>query len=92
MRTDSGHATVVQARLPARVTDTMRDRLSRLSEPARQAALVASVLGRRFSFGHLSAMLSEPPSALLERVDELLRADLLTEDDGLLTYRGRRRT
>jgi DNA-binding CsgD family transcriptional regulator len=87
VRTDSGHATLVEARLPARITDSMRDRLSRLSEPARQAALVASVLGRRFSFGHLSAMLSEPPSALLERVDELLRADLLTEDDGLLTYR-----
>ena len=87
VRTDSGHATLVEARLPARVTDSMRDRLSRLSEPARQAALVASVLGRRFSFGHLSAMLSEPPSALLERVDELRRADLLAEDDGLLTYR-----
>jgi DNA-binding CsgD family transcriptional regulator len=87
VRTDSGHATLVEARLPARLTDSMRDRLSRLSERARQAALLASVLGRRFSFGHLSAMLSEPPSALLERVDELLRADLLTEDDGLLTYR-----
>jgi hypothetical protein len=48
---------------------------------------VASVLGRRFSFGHLSAMLDEPPSALLTPVDELLRADLLTEDDGLLAYR-----
>lgn len=87
VRTESGYASLVEARLPARITDSMRHRLSRLSEPARQAALVASVLGRRFSFGHLSAMLNEPPSALLERVDELLRADLLTEDDGLLTYR-----
>jgi DNA-binding CsgD family transcriptional regulator len=87
VRTDSGHATLVEARLPVRVADSMRDRLSRLSEPARQAALVASVLGRRFSFGHLSAMLNEPPSALLTPVDDLLRADLLTEDDGLLAYR-----
>jgi hypothetical protein len=87
VRTDSGHATLVEARLPVRVTDSMRDRLARLSEPARQAALVASVLGRRFSFGHLSAMLNEPPSALLTPVDDLLRADLLTEDDGLLAYR-----
>src|SRR5260370_38559143 len=85
VRTDSGHATLVEARLPARITDSMRDRLSRLSEPARQAALVASVLGRRFSFGHLSAMLSEPPSALLERVDELLRSDLLHEGAEPLT-------
>ena len=48
---------------------------------------MASVLGRRFSFGHLSAMLTEQPSALLTPVDDLLRADLLTEDDGLLAYR-----
>jgi len=48
---------------------------------------VASVLGRRFSFGHLSAMLNQPPSALLAPVDELLRADLLAEDGGLLAYR-----
>src|SRR5260370_30893495 len=87
VQTDSGHATLVEARLPARVTDSMRDRLFRLPEPARQAALVASVLGRRFSFAHLSAMLNEPPSALLTPVDELLRADLLAEDEGLLTYR-----
>src|SRR5260370_35899466 len=32
-------------------------------------------------------MLNELPSALLAPVDELLRADLLTEDDGLLAYR-----
>jgi hypothetical protein len=32
-------------------------------------------------------MLNEPPSALLARADELLRADLLTEDNGLLAYR-----
>jgi DNA-binding CsgD family transcriptional regulator len=87
VRTDCGLATLVEARLPARVADSMRDRLSRLSEPARQAALVASVLGRRFSFGHLSAMLNKPPAALLTPVDDLLCADLLAEDDGLLTYR-----
>jgi DNA-binding CsgD family transcriptional regulator/tetratricopeptide (TPR) repeat protein len=87
VRVDSGRASLVAARLPARVTSSMRDRLSRLSEPARQAALVASVLGRRFSFSHLSAMLARPPSALLAEADELLHADLLVEDDGLLAYR-----
>jgi DNA-binding CsgD family transcriptional regulator len=87
VRIESGSATLVEERLPARVTDSMRRRLSRVSGPARQAALVASVLGRRFSFDHLSAMLGEPPSALLAPAGELLRADLLAEDDGLLTYR-----
>src|SRR5260370_6020815 len=32
-------------------------------------------------------MLTERPSALLAPVDELLRADMLAEDDGLLAYR-----
>jgi DNA-binding CsgD family transcriptional regulator len=87
VRIESGRATLVDERLPARVTDSMRRRLSLMSGPARQAALVASVLGRRFSFDHLSAMLGEPASALLAPVGELVRADLLADDDDLLTYR-----
>jgi len=87
VRIESGNAILVEERLPARITGTTRERLARLSEPARQAALVASVLGRRFSFDQLAAMLDEPAAALLGPVDELLGADLLAEEDGLLTYR-----
>jgi DNA-binding CsgD family transcriptional regulator len=87
VRIESGNATLVTERLPARITGTTRERLARVSEPARQAALVASVLGRRFSFDQLSAMLDEPAAALLGPVGQLLGADLLAEEDSLLTYR-----
>jgi DNA-binding CsgD family transcriptional regulator/tetratricopeptide (TPR) repeat protein len=87
IRTESGHARLMEARLPARVSDSMRDRLARMSPLARRAAPVASVLGARFSFEQLGAMLDLSPAMLLEPVDELLRADLLLESDGKLRFR-----
>jgi len=79
IRTEAGHARLVEARLPTRVRDSMRDRLARMSGLARQAASVASVLGFRFSFEQLGAMLDLSPAVLLGPVEELLRADLLVE-------------
>ena len=58
--------------------ESMRERLRGMSEPARQAAIVAGSLGRRFSFGDLATMLDQPPSALLSPVEELLREALRT--------------
>jgi predicted ATPase len=45
----------------------MRARLDRVSGPARQAAIAASVLGRSFRFDDLAAMLATTPAALLGR-------------------------
>jgi DNA-binding CsgD family transcriptional regulator len=87
VRVDGDRAGLRETRLPARVRDTMRDRLAGMSDLARRGALVASVLGRRFSFDQLSMMLDVPPSALLGPIDELVVADLFAEDDGLLVFR-----
>jgi DNA-binding CsgD family transcriptional regulator len=88
VRTESGQAQLVEARLPTRVRSTMRDRLQGLSSEARHTAQVASVLGGGFSFGWLAAMLDRPPSTLLGPVDELIGADLLTTRvDGQLAFR-----
>src|SRR5207249_790309 len=65
--------------LPHRVQDGMRERLGRLSGPARDAATVAASLGRTFSFGDLARTLDWPPSRLLTPVDELLETNLLVE-------------
>jgi DNA-binding CsgD family transcriptional regulator len=74
--------------LPARVRETMRERLDRMPSEARQAARVASVLGRWFGFDLLAAMLDVSPGAVLTPVDELVRTDLLTETaDGRLGFR-----
>ena len=84
---DSGVAELVEMRLPVRVREGMQERLGGMSDLARRAALVASVLERRFSFDQLSMMLGEPVPALLGPVDELVRAELLTEEAGLLAFR-----
>jgi DNA-binding CsgD family transcriptional regulator/tetratricopeptide (TPR) repeat protein len=87
IRSASGQAELIEVRLPARVRDGMRDRLLRMSQGARRAAQVASILGGSFSFGWLAAMLDMAPSMLLGPVDELRQAELLTEVEGQLTFR-----
>jgi len=82
-----GRATLVEDRLPMRVRDTMRERLSRMTPLAREAAGIASVLGSRFSFESLVTMLDVPPVRLLSPLDELIRADLLVDDGEHLRFR-----
>ena len=87
VRVDSGHAELVEERLPRRVGDSMRERLRGMSDPARQAAVVAASLGRRFSFSNLTTMLDRPPSVLLSPVEELVRFGVVIERDGQLAFR-----
>ena len=88
VRVASGHAELVEARLPRRVQeDILRRRLDRMSESARQVATVATTLGRRFSFDDLAAMLERPPSVLLGPVEEVIRNGLFLESDEMLTFR-----
>jgi DNA-binding CsgD family transcriptional regulator len=87
VRVDSGHAELLEDRLPRRVTDSMRERLRGMSEPAREAATVAASLGRRFSFADLATMLGRQPSALLSPVEELVRFGVLIERDDQLAFR-----
>src|SRR4051794_12441021 len=87
VRVDSGCAQLVDGRLPDRVRDSMRTRLSGFSSAAREAVVVAASLGRRFSFAHLATMLAQPPAALLLPVDELIKGRLLVEVDDRLAFR-----
>jgi DNA-binding CsgD family transcriptional regulator len=86
VRVVSGKAGLLEARLPHRVSDTMRERLNRLSEPARQAARVASSLGVGFSAIDLAGMLGVSPAQLVGPVEELLSANLLVEREEVLTF------
>ena len=86
VRVESGRAELVEWRLPDRVSHSMRLRLERMSEPARQVATVAATLGRRFALDDVAAMLKLAPSELLTPVDELVHADLLAECDGRLVF------
>ncbi len=85
-RTESGRAVLTASQIPHRVSESMRTRLQRLSDLARQVATVAAALGRQFSLNDLAAMLSRSPSALLGPVEELIHYGLLVERDEKLAF------
>ena len=86
VRVESGRAELVEWRLPHRVSESMRLRMERMSDSARQVATVAAALGRKFSLDDVAAMLNRSPSELLTPVDDLVHADLLAERDGRLMF------
>jgi DNA-binding CsgD family transcriptional regulator/tetratricopeptide (TPR) repeat protein len=81
-----GLADVRNTQLPRRVAQKMRERLTHLSAPAREAVIVAASLGRRFSFTDMAQMLDCPTSDLLAPVGELLDADLFVEHEAKLAF------
>src|SRR6267154_5319068 len=87
VRIDRAQAVLVEARLPSRVADSMRERLDRVPAAARRAAVAASVLGRVFRFDDLAAMLGTAPAVLLEPVEELIRAEILADSGENLGFR-----
>jgi hypothetical protein len=84
---DSGRATLVEDRLPHRVSDSMRGRLARMSAASQRAATFASGLGRRFSIHDLAAMTDLSITELIGPVNELLQAEILADDGGQLVFR-----
>src|SRR5580693_8689452 len=84
---DSGRATLVEDRLPHRVSDSMRRRLARMSPAAERAATFASGLGRRFSIHDLAAMTDMSVIELIAPVNELVQAEILADDGGRLAFR-----
>jgi DNA-binding CsgD family transcriptional regulator len=87
LRTEQGRVVLVGSRLPRRLTDSMRQRLDRLSDDTAQAVRVASVLGHGFRVAHLAAMLGRSPSALIVPVEEALSTELLVAEGDQLRFR-----
>jgi DNA-binding CsgD family transcriptional regulator len=81
-----GRAEVVEARVPDRVCASMQQRLERTSEGARQVAIVAASLGRRFSLDAVAVMLGVAPASLLQPVEDLLRDSILVERNNTLSF------
>jgi AAA ATPase domain len=82
----AGHATLVEARLPLRMRESMRRRLGRMSPAARRVAAVAASMGRRFTVAQLAAVLDVPASALLDPVHALIGSGLLAEGRQTLSF------
>jgi DNA-binding CsgD family transcriptional regulator len=73
--------------LPRRVGESMRERLSRLSDDARDVVRIASVLGPTFSVQQIAAMLQRRAATLIGALDEAVVADLLVEAGDQLAFR-----
>ena len=86
VRVDSGQATLTDYRLPDRVRASMRERLDRMSESARQLATVGGSLGRTFSVSDLVEMLGLPPASLLTSVEDLIEAGIVRERGDELSF------
>ena len=86
VRVESGRATLTAYRLPDRVRTSMRERLDRIPETARELAMVAASLGRTFSFSDLAEMLGVAPASLLSSVEQLIEAGIVRESGQSLSF------
>lgn len=74
-----GVAELSAVRMPRCIALLLRDRLSSISRTAREAALVAAVLGRVISPEHVASMLDVIPTSILCAIDELVHTNLIRE-------------
>jgi len=81
-----GRARLVADRLPTRVSDDMRRRLSRLPELAEHVAVTAASLGRRFTVADLATISDLSIAQLVPAVRALVDAAILTEYDDRLMF------
>ena len=77
---------LVATTVPESVSDVVRRRIGRLSEPAVELLSLAAVLGRDVDVEVLAALRDVPEEALLDSLDEALRARLI-EETGADHYR-----
>ena len=82
----SGRARLLEDRVPRRISDSIQQRLSRMSPDAERLATVAASLGRRFSLRDLCDMTGMPGADLVEPVQELMDADIFADLDGELAF------
>ena len=84
---EDGMLRLVKEGLPARVGQSMRVRLGRLSELARRAVHIAPALGHEFRFVDLASLLDAAPADLVPAVSELIDADLVMGRNDRLAFR-----
>ncbi|MFI7455416.1 AAA family ATPase [Nonomuraea sp. NPDC049714] len=81
-----GVARLSRQRLPLRFHASIQHRLEQISPQAKQAAQIASVLGRTVSLDQLAELIGRSAVTLLEPMEELLSADLLVESGDTLVF------
>jgi DNA-binding CsgD family transcriptional regulator/tetratricopeptide (TPR) repeat protein len=87
VKIEDGCAHLVSERLPQRLQEIARSRLSRRSSRTRHLLQVAAVLGRSFDASDLADMLGEPSSQLLPALEEAEAAGVIVPTGDLLSFR-----
>lgn len=81
-----GRAHLVENRVPHRLEDSMRRRLSRTSPAGERVVTVAASLARQFTLSQVAAMARLPVPDLVEPAREVIDAGILIEADGRLAF------
>ncbi|MGD0684928.1 MAG: LuxR C-terminal-related transcriptional regulator [Streptosporangiaceae bacterium] len=86
VRVEGGRATLLEDRMPRRISDDMRIRLLRMSPAAYRMATLASALGRLFSVHELAQLARMQIPELLEPIKELVQASIFMESGNRLAF------
>ncbi|MCC6227015.1 MAG: AAA family ATPase [Microthrixaceae bacterium] len=73
--------------LPATFADVVRARMARLEGDQREVAMMAALLGTRFTLDDLVAVTGRSAAELATVIVELVRSRVLTDVDGVLVFR-----
>jgi DNA-binding CsgD family transcriptional regulator len=81
-----GRATLAEDRVPHRLEDSMRRRLSRTTPAAERMVTVAASLARQFTLSQIAAMARIPVADLVDPVREVIDAGIFIEVGGRLAF------
>jgi DNA-binding CsgD family transcriptional regulator len=82
-----GRARLTENRVPHRLEDSMRRRLSRTTAAGERVVTVAASLARQFTLGQIAAMARIPVADLVDPVREVIDAGIFIEVGGRLAFR-----
>jgi DNA-binding CsgD family transcriptional regulator len=86
VRVVDGRAGMAGNRVPHRLEDSMRRRMSRTSPAGERVVTVAASLARQFTLSQLAAMARLPVADLVDPVREVIDAGIFAEADGRLAF------
>ncbi len=81
-----GRARLMENRVPHRLEDSMRRRLSRTTPAGERVGISAASLARQFTLNQIAALARIPVAQLVDPVREVIDAGIFIEADGRLTF------
>src|ERR1700722_20002237 len=86
VRVVDGRAGLAENRVPHRLEDSMRRRLSRTTPAGERVVIVAASLARQFTLNQVAAMARLPVTELVEPAREVIDAGIFVDSDGRLAF------